>query len=306
LSGVALVTGGAGFIGSHLVEQLISDFDVHVVDDLSRGRRDWLPAEAVLHEADVRDQDRLTRIVEGVRPRVAVHLAAMHFIPAVDSAPRQAREVNVRGSANLLRSLASTSPAVVLFASSAAVYPDVSGPIPESTQPSPIDVYGETKLDGERLFADFAASTGARCLVARIFNVIGARETNRHVVPELISQLRAGAAMVELGNLTTCRDYTDVRDVAWALARLVSEPPKEHSTLNVGSGATVSVGELVETCEKILGRPIAVEVESSRLRRQDRMELTADIRRLVSAVGPFPIRSLEETLGELLGPEGQG
>ena len=303
MSGIALVTGGGGFIGSHLVGELTSDYDVHVVDDFSRGRREWVSPEAVLHQADVRDADGLARIVEQVRPDVVAHLAAMHFIPAVDSAPQQAREVNVRGSANLLRALTSTGPAVVLFASSAAVYPDLSGPIPESTEPSPIDVYGETKLDGERLFAEFAAATGARCLVARIFNVIGERETNRHVVPELISQLHAGADVIKLGNLTACRDYTDVRDVAWALARLLSEPPEEHSTLNVGSGATVSVGELVETCEKLLARPIAVEVESSRLRRQDRMELTADIRRLVSAVGPFPTRSLEETLGELLGTD---
>ena len=299
------MTGGAGFIGSHLVGELGSAFDVHVVDDLSRGRREWLSAEAVLHDADLRDAEALTRIVERVRPAVVAHLAAIHFIPAVDSAPQQAREINVRGSANLLRALASTPPALVLFASSAAVYPDVEGPIPESSRPDPIDVYGETKLEGERLFADFAAATGTRCLVARIFNVIGRRETNRHVVPELISQLRGGTDVVRLGNLTARRDYTDVVDVAWALARLLADPPHAHSTFNVGSGTAVSVGELVQTCEKILERPIDVVVDSGRLRARDRGELVADTRRLKSVLGSFPRRSLEETLTELLSAEGE-
>jgi UDP-glucose 4-epimerase len=303
LNEVALVTGGAGFIGSHLVGELSAAFEVHVVDDLSRGRREWVSAGAVLHEADLRDAEALFRIVERVRPAVVAHLAAIHFIPAVDSAPQRAREVNVHGSANLLRALASAPPALVLFASSAAIYPDVAGPIPESSQPDPIDVYGETKLEGERLFADFAAATGARCLVARIFNVIGRRETNRHVVPELVSQLRGGAEVVRLGNLTARRDYTDVVDVAWALARLVADPPDAHSTFNVGSGTAVSVGELVQTCEKILGRPIDVVVDAMRLRARDRGELVADIGRLRSLLGSFPRRSLEETLAELLGQE---
>ena len=299
MRGVALVTGGAGFIGSHLVEQLISDYDVHVVDNLSRGRREWVPAEASLHEADLLDQDGLTRIVERIRPDLVAHLAAMHFIPAVDSAPQQAREVNVRGSANLLRALTSTPPALALFASSAAVYPDVPGPISESTQPLPIDVYGETKLNGEQLFADFAAAAGTRCLVARIFNVIGERETNRHVVPELVSQLRAGAAVIKIGNLTACRDYTDVMDVAWALARLLFEP-LEHSTINVGSGRAVSVRELVHQCEAIIGRTIRVEVDPDRLRKHDRAELVADVSRLTAIIGPFPTKPVEQTLAELL------
>jgi UDP-glucose 4-epimerase len=231
---------------------------------------------------------------------MVAHLAALHFIPAVDSAPQLAWEVNVTGTRNLLRALGAFPPGLLLFASTAAVYPDVAGPIPESLRPEPIDVYGRTKLEGERWVDRFESETGTRCLVARIFNVIGQRETNRHVVPELVSQLREGGSPIRLGNLSTRRDYTDAVDVGSVLARLITDPPGAHATFNVGSGTAVSVRELVTTCEKILGRSVQVEVEPERLRPLDRSELVADIGRLTSTYGSFPTRTLEETLAELL------
>jgi UDP-glucose 4-epimerase len=296
-----LVTGGAGFIGSHLVEQLAGLGDVHVLDDLSRGRRDWLPVGTTLYEADIRDADGVARVVATVRPAVVAHLAALHFIPAVDRAPELAREVNVGGTENLLRALHEHVPAVVLLASSAAVYPDTAGPITEAESPGPIDVYGETKLECERLVERFAEETGAGHVLARLFNIIGRRETNRHVVPELIGQLREGASPVRLGNLAPRRDYTDVVDAAGALALLLSRPTTE-TVFNVGSGKSTSVAELVAACERILGRSIPVEAASERLRARDRMELLADVGRLTST-GWSPTRTLEETLGALLAEE---
>jgi UDP-glucose 4-epimerase len=271
-----------------------------VVDDLSRGRREWLPDGAVLHEADMRDAGLLAQLVAEIRPARVAHLAALHFIPAVDSAPQMAWELNVGGTANLLRALAAAPPELLLFASSAAVYPDTVGPIPESLEPDPIDLYGHTKLEGESLVRQFARESGARCLVARIFNVVGKRETNSHVVPELVSQLRAGASTIELGNLEARRDYTDVVDVASALALLLTSPTAADVTVNVGSGRAVSVRELVQKCEEILGRPIRAEVNPDRLRKRDRAELVADTRRLTAITGPFPTRPLEQTLAELL------
>jgi UDP-glucose 4-epimerase len=299
-TGPVLVTGGAGFIGSHLVEKLSDDRVVHVIDDLSRGRREWLPGDSILHEADIRDGDALAKLVTDIRPEVVAHLAALHFIPAVDSAPQLTRELNVKGTANLLDALSAAPPRLLLFASSAAVYPDTFGAIPESLGPDPIDLYGQTKLEGESLVRAFGRESGARCLVARIFNVVGKRETNSHVVPDLVSQLRAGASTIELGNLEARRDYTDVVDVASALARLLASPATDHVTVNVGSGTAVSVRELVQRCEAILGRPIRVEVNPGRLRKRDRAELVADTRRLIAIIGPFQTRPLEQTLAELL------
>ncbi|MDF2753108.1 MAG: putative NDP-sugar dehydratase or epimerase/NAD binding domain 4, partial [Gaiellaceae bacterium] len=217
------VTGGAGFIGSHLVERLVSAGDsVTVADDLSRGRREWLHPDAELYEADVRDGDALRRAVAQAAPEIVVHLAAMHFIPAVDGAPDLAWDVNVNATRTLLDALARRPPELLLFASTAAVYPDRRGPIPETCPPEPFDLYGRTKLEGERLVREFESTTGTRCVVARIFNVIGNRETNAHVVPDLVGQLRAGSSRVRLGNLEPRRDYTDVVDAAAALERLLS------------------------------------------------------------------------------------
>jgi UDP-glucose 4-epimerase len=189
---------------------------------------------------------------------------------------------------------------LLLFASTAAVYPDRRGPIDESCAPEPLDTYGRTKLEGEQLVADFASRTGTCCVVARIFNVIGKRETNAHVVPELIGQLRRRTRPVRLGNLEPRRDYTDVVDVAAALERLLALPRECAGTFNLGSGRSVSVADLVDVCEQVLGHPIDVEVEATRRRARDRDELLADPRRLREATGWEPRRSLSETLAELL------
>jgi UDP-glucose 4-epimerase len=298
--GRTLVTGGAGFIGSHLVERLVAiGEDVVVLDDLSRGRREWLPPGTKLHELDLRDGPTLRQALEEIAPESIVHLAAMHYIPSVEDAPTLASEINVGGTKMLLDALASNPPKVFVFASTAAVYPDRSGPIAESCAPAPIDLYGRTKLEGERLIAGFAADTRTRRIIARIFNVIGTRETNPHVVPEVVEQLRTQAGPVRLGNLQTRRDYTDVRDVATALHHLLMAPP-DADTFNIGSGQSTSVADLVRAAEAVLGQPIEVEVEHRRLRAQDRAELVADATLLQQTTGWRPTRPLRETLAELL------
>jgi UDP-glucose 4-epimerase len=294
-----LVTGGAGFIGSHLVEALLGHGDdVSVLDNLSRGRSVWLSSEVRLHEGDIRDDVAVQRVLARSAPDVVVHLAAMHFIPAVDDAPDLARDVNVEGTRVLLKALRAQHVDLLLFASSAAVYPDLEGPIDESCPPGPIDLYGRTKVEGEQVVGAFERETSARLLVARIFNVIGTRETNPHVVPDLIGQLRDGAAKVRVGNLRSRRDYTDVRDVALALQGLVDADAT--GIFNVGSGRSLSVSDLVRECEGILGRRITVEVDARRVRRTDRAELVADAGRLREATGWQPARSPRDTLAELL------
>jgi UDP-glucose 4-epimerase len=273
---------------------------VAVVDDLSRGRREWLDPAAELHVSDVRDASALRSVVAAAEPDVVVHLAALHFIPAVDGAPDLARDVNVNATRSLLDALEPAPPELFLFASTAAVYPNRSGPIPEACEPAPLDLYGETKLAGEQLVASYGARTGTRTVVARIFNIVGPRETNPHVVPELVDQVRANPGAVRLGNLSPRRDYTDVRDVADALRRLLDLGEGSPTTFNVGSGRSTSVADLVRECEALLGRTIEVEVDARRLRPVDRAELVADSRRLREATAWEPRRSLRDTLRDLL------
>lgn len=301
MSKSVLVTGGAGFVGSHLVERfVVAGKRTSLVDTLSRGRREWIHEEAELHEFDIRDGPALRSVVAETAPEIVVHLAALHFIPAVDGAPELAWDVNVKGTQTLLEALEHRPPRLLLFASTAAVYPDRRGPIDEACPPDPPDLYGRTKLAGEQLVEKFAARTGTRGVSVRIFNVIGRRETNPHVVPEIIGQLRSGSASVRLGNLEPRRDYTDVVDVAAALHRLTDSSRGAPNPVNLGSGRSVSVAELVQACEQVLDRPIEIEVESGRLRKTDRAELVADSRLLRETTGWEPTRSLPETLNELL------
>lgn len=296
-----LVTGGAGFIGSHVVEQLIADgCSVSVLDDLSRGSRDWLPPEAELYEADVRDADAVRAAVAQARPDAVAHLAALHFIPAVDDAPQLARSVNVQGTANVIAACSEAPLRRLLFASTAAVYPNVDEPMTEQLTPAPLDLYGETKLEGEGFVKAFAAASGADCVIARIFNVMGPRETNPHVVPEIVAQVRSGADELELGNLEPRRDLTDVRDVARALARLLLGAPTGVSVFNVGSGRALSVFELVQECERIVGRPLKIRQMPERMRRVERATLLASTTRISEAVGWRPEHDVRSTLAELI------
>jgi len=295
-----LVTGGAGFVGSHLVEQFVAAGErASLVDTLSRGRREWIHEDAELHEVDIRDGPALRRVVAETAPDIVVHLAALHFIPAVDGAPGLAWDVNVKGTQALLEALERRPPELLLFASTAAVYPDRCGPIDEACAPDPPDLYGRTKLLGEQLVTEFATRTGTRIVSVRIFNVIGRRETNPHVVAEIVSQLRAGSRRVRLGNLEPRRDYTDVIDVATALHRLTGVEGAP-TTVNLGSGRSISVAGLVQACEQVLDCTIDIEIDPGKRRKTDRAELVADFSLLRAATGWEPTRSLPETLRELL------
>jgi UDP-glucose 4-epimerase len=296
-----LVTGGAGFIGSHLVEQLVGDgLHVSVLDDLSRGSREWVPTGVELHECDVRDAGGVRDIVERVRPDGVAHLAALHYIPAVDGAPELAGEINVGGTRNVLDACRSAPPRALVFASTAAVYPNLAEPISERISPAPIDVYGRTKLEGEMLLRRFAQETGTRCCAARLFNVVGPRETNPHVVPEIVDQVRRGAMEIDLGNVEPRRDLTDVRDVAAAIAGLLLRGPAGFSVFNVGSGRAMSVLEVVEECSAIAGRPLGIRQVPERIRAVERQMLLADTAAIAAATGWRPERDIRSTLAELL------
>lgn len=296
-----LVTGGAGFVGSHLCDRLVAQgHRVSVLDDLSRGKREWVPEGTTIYEVDVRDRDGVAAAFAAARPDAVAHLAALHFIPAVDNAPDLADAINVGGTRNVLDAARAHPPERVVFASTAAVYPNVSEPLSEELAPAPIDVYGRTKLAGEQLVSAFATETGAHCISARLFNVMGPRETNPHVLPEIVEQVRSGAQELELGNLDAERDFVDARDVADALSALLDHAQPGVDAYNVGTGRSVSVADIVVTCGEIIGRPIPVNQVKERMRAVERPRLVADVSKIADAVGWKAQRSLRETLAELL------
>lgn len=294
-----LVTGAAGFIGSALCHRLLSaGHRVTGYDDLSRGRREHLPREVRLVEGDIRDRARLAETVSLVAPDCVIHLAAMHFIPDCIARPAETLDVNVEGTRRVLESCRGSSVRGVVFASSVAVYAPGDRPCVEDATPlQPLEIYGESKVAAEELVREFHDDTGVPTVILRLCNAIGRRETNPHVIPHIFESLQTSDVLT-LGNLEPRRDYIDTRDVANAIL-VASERAHALHVLNVGTGVAHSVSDIVESLRRILGRPIEVVQERSRMRATERGLLVADIEKIRRATGWTPRIALADTLEDL-------
>lgn len=281
MTGDVLVTGGAGFVGSGLIRRLVSSgYGVTVFDNMLRGSRDRLPDDdsIQLMEGDIRDASEVRRVLE-TRPQFVVHLAAHHFIPYCNEHPADTLHVNVYGTQVLLDEIKRTDHVEkVVFASTAAVYKPSARNHKESEQMAPIDIYGVSKQIGEQLLELFHRQTGLPSLSARLFNVIGPRETNPHLLPDIIDQL-PGSSRLTLGNLLPKRDYIYVDDVADGFIHMLRSTATTGS-FNIGSGAAYSAEEMVSTIGEILGSSLSIESTPERQRAGDRPYLCADNARL--------------------------
>jgi len=297
---VTIVTGGAGFIGSALCPRLIADgHQVVVYDDLSRGRREYLPSPAALVEGDIRDERRWKETLAAVRPSTVVHLAAMHYIPDCVARPAEALDVNVEGTRSILDGCRDSSVRRIIFASTGAVYAPSDRPcVEDQTLIGPVEVYGQSKHLGEQLVETFRRETGVSCAILRLFNAVGLNETNPHVIPHIFESLRTSDS-IALGNIAPRRDYVDTRDVAAAIATVLEVPPGFHC-LNVGTGVAHSVSDVVGILRRVLDRPIVIEQRAARARANERMVLVADISTIRRLTGWAPALSLEDSLKALV------
>ena len=295
-----LVTGAAGFIGSTLCRRLLAaGHRVFGYDDLCRGRAEYVPSGVQLIRGDVRNRAQLDEAVSQAAPDCVVHLAAMHFIPDCLARPGETLDVNVEGTRCVLESCRRAGRLAFVFASSAAVYAPTGSPCVEDETPlRPIDIYGESKVLAEQLVVRFHEETGRPATILRLFNAVGRRETNPHVIPHIFESLRASDG-IALGDLTPQRDYIDTRDVADAMLTVVDSPAGLR-VLNVGTGVGHAVGEVVEMLRRLLGRSIVVAPEPSRMRPSERMLLVANVEKMRRATGWTPRIPLEETLLDLV------
>lgn len=301
-----LVTGGAGFVGSHVTQRLVDrGATVDVVDSLFAGKREYVPEKATLHEVDIRDRDELTEAVHEIGPDVIVHLAAIHYIPYCNENPEEAFDVNVMGTRHLLeaaRGLESLER--VVYTSTAAVYPPRDDPHAEADTTGPMDIYGRTKLVGEDLLEQFTTETGVPGAAIRLFNVYGPNETNPHLIPAILEQVEDGSQYVELGNLSPKRDFVYAGDVADAVLILARDFDDGYRAYNVGTGEAWSVREVAEEVGAALGDELTVEQAQERVRESDRPHLCADISRIESETDWSPETEFVDGLRALLDAEG--
>lgn len=296
-----LITGGAGFIGSQVARKFVdSGTTVHVVDDLSTGRPELIPDGATFHETDVRS-DEFEEIVTSLNPTIICHLAALHYIPACNENPEKAFNTNVIGIRSVLQAArAADGLERVVYASTAAVYSPDEQPHKERSEIKPTDVYGRTKLVGEDLAQLFHTKTDTPTISMRLFNVYGPNETNPHLIPEIVDQLKDGIREIKLGNTMPRRDFVHVNDVARAISAVIHEEVSGYQVFNVGTGVTHSVKEVVDTISAILEDEIEIVQDPDRVRESDRPHLQADIGRIRQEVGWEPSVTFEEGIRHLL------
>lgn len=257
---VDLVTGGAGFIGSHLVDRLLAaGGSVRVLDDLSSGRRERVPAAAEFVEGSIVDRANLKRAVAGVR--TVYHLAAVVSVPQSVENPRRTHDVNVEGTVRLIEEAVAARAARIVFAGSCAVYGDRGGgPVREEDPTDPASPYAVTKLAAEHYGR---LARGVEFVSLRFFNVYGPRQDPASgyaaVVPAFLTALAAGSPLPLHGDGEQTRDFVYVGDVAEALTRAAEAPRVHGLAFNVGRGSSVRIAELAETAARISSRPARIE-----------------------------------------------
>jgi UDP-glucose 4-epimerase len=237
---------------------------------------------------------------ERFQPDTVIHLAAIHFIPECDAKPDEAVAINTQGTVNMLRACGPGTRFVL--ASTAAVYSAEERPHDEeSSAVRPLDVYGLTKLHAEQYVRLWAGMRSLDARIVRLFNVIGPGETNPHILPAVLAQALRGVRVLRLGNCHPKRDYIHVEDAASGFAAIAMAPRRGAGVdvVNLGTGRSYSVYELVDELGRVVGEPFQIETDPARLRATDRPLVTASIEKARSQYNWGPRFSLTDSLRDL-------
>ncbi len=296
-----LVAGGAGFVGSQLVRELLDvGAKVVVFDNFLHGTRQNLAElrdRIDLVIGDVLDEFKLLETFRAHAPRYAFSLVGDTYVPTAYDIPKRFFRVNVEGTMNLLLAAKMTGVERIVYVSSTEVYGEaVTVPMTEEHPLAPLNTYAVSKLAADRLCATFHHEHGVPVVIARIYNSYGPRETQPYLIAEIITQLDKGP-VVELGNVEARRDFTFVADTARGLIAALASGIPAGEAVNVGSGVTFDARELVARIAPLFGHASwDIRQDVRRLRRRDIQCFHCDSTKLTNASGWRPRVSIEEGL----------
>jgi UDP-glucose 4-epimerase len=289
----AVVTGGAGFIGSHVVDALLARGDeVHVVDNLATGKRERVPAEAALHERDIREP--LDELFQELRPEAVFHLAAQADVRVSVERPDFDASVNVVGTIRVLEAARPVGAQLVFSSTGGAIYGERTTPAPEDTPREPLAPYGTSKLCGEEYLATYNRLYATNHVALRFGNVYGPRQDphgEAGVVAIFFGLLRGGGTPKIFGDGRQTRDYVFVGDVAQATLAAVGH---DGAVFNIGTGVETSVIDLFAACRAVAG--VDVEPEHAAARAGELQRSVLDPGLAAGVLGWRSETSLEEGL----------
>jgi UDP-glucose 4-epimerase len=303
-----LVTGAAGFLGSHVVEQLLQKkCNVVGVDNFSWGKKSNISSfmshqSFQLIEADIRDSEKIKKVFKSASPQIVVHLAALHFIPDAIKNPTLAVDINIKGTQSVLDALDKNTTKVCWFASTGDVYKKTDDILIEDETPlEPFNIYGISKHICEQLIAHKSTlSPEIQFVIGRIFNLIGVRETNPHILPEIMLQLKKNPKLLSLGNTWPIRDYVAVNDCAKCIIEMCEKANKPIDIFNVATGHGQSVQDLIHVIEEVMGHQISIETDPLKVRSVERAKLVARNSKIKNFLGFAPSPKMKEILEQLL------
>lgn len=290
-----IVTGGAGFIGSHLVDALISKgFEVHIIDNLSGGKKENINPKAVFHKADIRSPNQINPIFKGAK--FVFHLAALPRVQISIQDPQTTHDVNVTGTLNVLMASKEAGVKRVIFAASSSAYGDQKKfPLKENFAANPVSPYGLQKYMGELLCKLFSQIYNLETVSLRYFNVYGSRfgleGAYSLVIGRFLEQRRLGQPLTIVPDGKQSRDFTYVNDIARAnILAMASTKVGRGEVINIGGGNDYSVNKIAEL---IGGSTVFVEP------RIEPRRTLADISLAKELLGWQPKTTLEKGIAEL-------
>jgi UDP-glucose 4-epimerase len=295
----AVVTGGAGFIGSHLVEALVNDgYEVYVIDNLSNGKRELVHKKAKFHKGDITSHKDLAKLFKEVGKGAYVfHLACLPRVSFSINFPRETHVANIDGTFNVFLASKEHDARRVIYSASSSAYGDqLTLPLVETMTPAPKSPYGLHKFVGEEYAKMFHLIHGLETVSLRYFNVYGPRQdpdgSYAQAIPKFIYQMKQGKPITITGDGEQTRDCTHISDVVRAnLLAAISKKVGKGEVINIGGGKNYSVNEMA----KLIGGQ--VEYIPARLEPRDTKASIALAKRLLNWT---PKVSLEQGIKELL------